>query len=791
MLINLTALSKSKKATFNVLYRDMKKLYAVAAILLAIVSGAVAQVNDQIAPKSFSISKRVLSPLQEFKLAPLTITEAERLDKIDEKTGELPKFSRSIYTNINLDNAGSWTQLANGDRIWRTAISAPGALGLVPLFNKYYLPKGAALHVYMPGQEEVLGAFTDANNPANGYFCTGLIHGDVAVVEYYEPAAVRGMGYFNINEVGYAYRFVPPLYKSTDEFGTSASCEVNVNCTEGTNYQDQKRAVVRILVQGSGGQGWCSGTLINNVKQDCTPYLLSAQHCSEGTSTNQYSQWVFYFNYEAPGCTNPASEGSLGNKTVIGCTKKADSNDNGGDTGSDFLLLQLNQQPQPSYNAYFAGWNATATAPLLGVCIHHPDADIKKISTFTTPGISDKWGTATGSHWRITWVQTLNGHGVTEGGSSGSAIFNATGQIVGQLTGGGSYCQAPNSPDLFGKFSYDWQSNGTADNRRLKPWLDPNNTGATSLGGLNHPCGNISAYDAGISAIPSPATVSCSTSITPQVRLENYGTNALTSVTITYLVDGSTYTYNWTGNLAALSSTTVNLPQLAISAGEHTLSASTSSPNGNNDGNATNDGAASTFTTVNPNSALNLYLKTDDYGTETTWEISDASSSVVYSGGPYPDTQSGSVYNIPVCLKDGCYTLTIYDSYGDGMNGQNATGDMKLTGPGNTPVYAALTTPNFGYDESFSFCIGQVGINDVDAINIQVYPNPNQGTFNVRFDKTEERTINVYNTMGEVVSQTVSSAQQLELNIGQQSAGIYILQVESPSGKALKKLIVN
>ena len=116
MLINLTALSKSKKATFNVLYRDMKKLYAVAAILLAIVSGAVAQVNDQIAPKSFSISKRVLSPLQEFKLAPLTITEAERLDKIDEKTGELPKFSRSIYTNINLDNAGSWTYMAHSNK---------------------------------------------------------------------------------------------------------------------------------------------------------------------------------------------------------------------------------------------------------------------------------------------------------------------------------------------------------------------------------------------------------------------------------------------------------------------------------------------------------------------------------------------------------------------------------------------------------------------------------------------------------------------------------------------------
>jgi hypothetical protein len=79
---------------------------------------------------------------------------------------------------------------------------------------------------------------------------------------------------------------------------------------------------------------------------------------------------------------------------------------------------------------------------------------------------------------------------VTEGGSSGSPLFNNDGRIIGTLTGGYSACDSsgvvgPNKPDYFGKFSYHWESNGTADTCQLKPWLDPDNTGITFMDGLN------------------------------------------------------------------------------------------------------------------------------------------------------------------------------------------------------------------------------------------------------------------------------------------------------------------
>ena len=65
---------------------------------------------------------------------------------------------------------------------------------------------------------------------------------------------------------------------------------------------------------------------------------------------------------------------------------------------------------------------------------------------------------------------------------------------------------------------------------------------------------------------------------------------------------------------------------------------------------------------------INVVIVTDDYGDETTWEVTDHySSEVIAQGGPY---ESRTYYNIPVCVssgRDGCYDFTIYDSYGDGI----------------------------------------------------------------------------------------------------------------------------
>ncbi len=68
--------------------------------------------------------------------------------------------------------------------------------------------------------------------------------------------------------------------------------------------------------------------------------------------------------------------------------------------------------------------------------------------------------------WRVIWNS-----GTTEGGSSGSPLFNQDHRIVGQLYGGNASCSNTSGHDNYGRFNISW-------NRGLSDFLDPNNTGA-------------------------------------------------------------------------------------------------------------------------------------------------------------------------------------------------------------------------------------------------------------------------------------------------------------------------
>ena len=252
----------------------------------------------------------------------------------------------------------------------------------------------------------------------------------------------------------------------------------------------------------AAGAGWCSGSLVNNVAQDCKPLMLTALHCGVNSTTTHFNQWKFYFKYESPNCTNPGTAGTLDDYFITGSVKLSSSNDGGGTSGSDFLLLQMgtlaNQATTittlktANFNAYWNGWDANNTVTNAGASIHHPAGDIKKISTFSTNLVSSGWnGNGLQSHWRVQWSANSNGHGVTEGGSSGSPIFktnSGNSVIIGTLTGGASFCTALTAQDYYGKVSYHWTSNGTPANEQLKTHLDPANTGTLLLLGSADPC---------------------------------------------------------------------------------------------------------------------------------------------------------------------------------------------------------------------------------------------------------------------------------------------------------------
>ncbi|MBN2173058.1 MAG: T9SS type A sorting domain-containing protein [Bacteroidales bacterium] len=427
-----------------------------------------------------------------FQEISLPIPDLSNLKDIDfnDKLSMPHPFSRLISVKLNPENSGTWEWTDQGKPVWRLKVRCEGALALSLYFSDFYLPEGAELYIYNEDHKQLKGAFTSLNNPLSRLFATDLVIGDALIMELNlsgEPDELLAM---EISDIGYAFRDVPN-YLNSKGFGSSDFCEINVGCSpEGDNWQDERRGVVRIKVRVGGQAYWCTGSIINNTSLDLKPYVLTADHCAfkygNYATPENLNQWIFYLNYESPTCTNPDQEPPY--FSMVGATKIAYGG-NQGQTGSDFYLVLLNENIPDQAGVYFNGWNAQDAPSSNGVTIHHPEGDIKKISTYTSqPQTFDFLSNGIFSHWEVFWSQTQNNWGVTEPGSSGSPLFDNQGRIIGTLSAGYAACEpsgffGPDKPDYYGKFSYHWVSNGTDDTLQLKPWLDPNNTGMTAIGG--------------------------------------------------------------------------------------------------------------------------------------------------------------------------------------------------------------------------------------------------------------------------------------------------------------------
>ena len=736
----------------------IKKLLSIFAFSFAF--AAMAQVSFGGFPYNWE-DKHVSSQISFNTMPAIDMEALAAEDAVVDQYKEAPyRFGFEHETAFGINQA-SWRSIENEKSIWQFGIECSGARTINLIFEDFYLPKGAEMFIWSADREEFLGSFNHKNNQEYRVLATSILQHDKIVIEVQASNAVKDQVSFVISMVVHGYR--PVLmnhFADFDEdrgpYGTSGACNNNVNCAVGSAWQVEKKSVGLIL---SGGSASCTGALVNNTANDGTPYFLTANHCY---SAGSGPSWVFVFNHETSGCT-----GTTGptNQTISGCTLKAKN------AGSDFCLVQLSSTPPATYNVQYAGWDASDAATVTSAtCIHHPSGDLKKISFENNAVPQGSWSSAQ------TWNVQQWDDGITEGGSSGSPLFDQNHRIIGQLFGGASACNGSTENgqgDSYGRFGVSWDAGASASSR-LKEWLDPGNTGALIIDG--YPIGSVAVQlDASAASISNVPTIICGNLVSPVLSLVNNGSTTLTSCTIQYTVNsGSIQSFNWTGSLSQYASTNVYLPVITLINGTNNIVVTVVNPNGSADQNLNNNSVGIYCdAVVGPTVTVNVDIIFDNYSEETSWVILQNGLAIISSNGVYP---AGSTsISEAVCLAPGCYDFVINDLYGDGICCTYGIGSYAVSDAAGAPLAAGYS---FTTSETTNFCVSGNSVEGLTETAITLYPNPAQNEIQL-IGALANSSLLIIDVAGNVVVSTKTLSANVKVDTSSLANGYYIVKLVS------------
>lgn len=500
----------------------MKKCFFFGLTVFSCIGISHAQLSKGGFPQSLKMTNTGKVPVYTYPLPDWNAFQEKVAAGEDGYDPQLDYIALLADVDIKFPESGTFMKGADGSLVWKAQLQIDGSPGTGFIYDKFFLPKGVKYYISNATGSHVLGAYTASNNNAEHTFANEAVQGGTVNVELNIASGVDLNAIdFHIEKAAVYFAGVQYLKKYISEdrlrlishydsaAGSSSVCTINAICPLGQDYKVQKRATVQVIfVSGGSSFSTCSGTMVNrvgNTPEDCKQYFLAASHCkSTGTSNSVFSNTLFRFNFEAPVCDR---NDVVAANTLTGADFVARSVFTSADPQQikgDFLMLELREKIPDNWYVTFAGWDrqpdhdSTAIAPKKFIGFHHPNGDIKKVSSSQTI-MSALRGDTIPSHWR-----TELDSGVVASGSSGSGFFDGDGRLigVGSVAGplglpsrcfknaAGETARGTGNLVYYAKFSYSWDYmvDGTSERRRLWPWLDPQNTGVVTLDPIGSDC---------------------------------------------------------------------------------------------------------------------------------------------------------------------------------------------------------------------------------------------------------------------------------------------------------------
>ena len=345
---------------------------------------------------------------------------------------------------------GAISPTADGGYVYSAMISSPGATGVRIHFKGFQLPESTGLYLYNE-TGQVFGPYTGSGPQGDGEFWSHTVTGDYALVQ------LRHLGGVTDDDLRNTAFRVAGVAHIRREFlegfcSINHECVVNADCVK-PNPADPARKAVALMQWVSGAWVYiCSGGLIADMDESTDiPYFLTANHCIGRSNDARTLEAFFQLTAD---CRNPDCDGRLNEHPdelrTLGATIK--------DTGkqTDHTLMRLNEAaPEDSS---FLGWDSTPIEFAAGTPLYRISHPSGAPQAYSEHEVETKRQACAG--WpRGKYIYSRDLFGTTEGGSSGSPLLNAEGQVVGQLTGGcggggdGGYCGYLNYSTVDGAFA--------------------------------------------------------------------------------------------------------------------------------------------------------------------------------------------------------------------------------------------------------------------------------------------------------------------------------------------------
>lgn len=384
-------------------------------------------------------------------------------------------------------------------------------------------------------------------------------------------------------------------------------------------------------------------------------------------------------------------------------------------------------------------------------------------------------------------------------------------------------------------------------------WVQNNTTKEVYQAGISQPVA-LDDY-AVVESLSVPTNYSCSTSLTGATAvLSNDGQTTITSATVNYKIDnGTVQTAPFTGSIAPGATTNFNIPTTTSPSGSHTLTSYLTNINGS--GSTSPVGTATTtFATISDAGVSGVFTQnfTSSSFPYTNYHLASATSDnwtratantgcIRYNNYSIAAGKKGEVFIAPVNLSSiGNKTMTfdvayrqyqsendklevfvstdcgstwnsVYSKQGSTLatgaattssftptanDWRNESVDLTTYGTSNKVHVKFVATSQYGnnlYVDNIN--IGTASVELVDAIEMQVYPNPATETVNVKFEgKGGDYQINITDLSGRQVASTsvanATGAQLVAMPIEGLSAGNYLISVVKDGATFTQNLMI-